>query len=252
MTDEAVEPVTQSLARRLRQAGPAELAALVRERSGELDPAAARQALRNPYLTREVVAVLIAQRPLLASREVRRDLAACPLTPQAEALRFVPGLFWRDLMLLGLDMRAPPVIRRAADRHLAARLPGLTLGEKIALARRAAAGILGRLRHDPSPRVIAAMLENPRLTEGLLAPLVHAETAPPAVLEAIARNARWGVRYGLRVGLSRNPRTPTAVALALLPQLKKPDLRAVAVNPRLAPALRQRARLLSGEGGGGR
>jgi hypothetical protein len=241
---------TESLARRLREAGPAELAALVRERIAEIDAAAARQALRNPFVTREVVEALLARRTLLASHELRRDLAACRETPQAEALRLVPGLFWRDLMLLDLDLRVSPAVRRAASRQLTARLPALALGEKVALARRAGADVLGALRLDPSPRVVAALLDNPRLTEGLLGPLVHSERASPAVLETIAAHPRWGVRYGVRVGLSRNPRTPLAAALGVLAQLKKPDLAAVAAHPRLAPAVRRRARLLLGDRGG--
>ncbi len=236
-----------TLAQRLRQAAAEELAELVRERIAELDAGAARQALRNPFVGREVVELVLGRRALLTSRELRRDLAACRATPQAEALRLVPGLFWRDLMLIGLDARVAPPVRRAAHRQLTGRLPGLSLGEKIALARRADGEVLAALRFDPSPRVIGALLDNPRTTEGLLAPLVHSERASPAVLETVAANSRWGVRYPLRVGLSRNPRTPVRTVLGLLTHLKKPDLAAVASHPRLAPAVKQRARLLLGE-----
>jgi hypothetical protein len=246
MGDEVVERPDEVLARRLREAGPEELAALVAERGEAIDAGAARQALRNPYLTAEVVAALLARKELLTSRELRRDLAACPLTPRIEALRFVAGLFWRDLMEIGLDMRVPPAVRRAAERHLAARLPGLSVGEKVALARRAGGGVIALLRLDPTPRVIAALLDNPRLTEGALAPLVHAERAAPEVLRTIAEDRRWGVRYPIRVALSRNPRTPQATALSLLPQLKRPDLEAVAEHARLAPAVRRRAKTLLG------
>ena len=76
--------------------------------------------------------------------------------------------------------------------------------------------------------------------------LVANENAAPRVLEVVAANPRWGVRYPIRVALSRNPRTPAAAAVGLLAALKKPDLAAVASNARLAGPVRNRARLLLG------
>jgi len=243
---EAPPPVLE-LERRLREAGPEELLALVRERATELSPAAVRQALRNPYVTAEVIGEIATQERLLAFYEVRRDLARCPATPEMLGHRMVAGLYWADLMAIGLDTRLHPRLRRAADQHLLARLPGLSVGEKISLARRAAPAILGHLRHDPTPRVIAALLDNPRLTEGSLVPLAHGESTPAPVLELIAGDRRWGSRYPLRLALARNPATPLAAALRLLPALHKPDLRAVAGDPRLPEPLRRRARLLLGD-----
>jgi len=107
--------------------------------------------------------------------------------------------------------------------------------------------VLQRLRHDPNPRVIAAMLENPRLTESALLPLASSDTAIPAVLEVLARDQRFGARYTLRQALSRNPRLPVQAALANLVGLRKVELAAVASDPRLASQIRQRARLLLGE-----
>jgi hypothetical protein len=150
-------------------------------------------------------------------------------------------------MAIGLDTRLHPRLRRAADQYLLARLPALAVGEKVSLARRAAPAILVQLRRDPTPRVIAALLDNPRLTEGTLSPLVHGETTPAPVLELIAADRRWGNRYPLRLALVRNPATPLSAALRLVPALQKPDLRAVAADPRLSEPLRRRARLLLGD-----
>jgi hypothetical protein len=240
-------PPATDLERRLREAGAEELLALVRERAAEISPAGVRQALRNPYLDAAVVAELAGQERLLAYYEVRRDLERCRSTPQALALRFVTGLYWADLMAIGLDTRLHPLLRRAADQYLLARLPGLAIGEKVSLARRASPAILAQLRHDPTPRVIAALLDNPRLTEGDLAPVVHRERTPPPVLELIAADRRWGVRHSLRLALARNPATPLGVALRLLASLTKMDQRAIAGDPRLPDPLRRRARLLLGD-----
>jgi hypothetical protein len=240
----AIEP---ELVARLREAGSDELLALVREHAGRLDPPAVRIALRNPYATAEVVDALASQPRLLSFYEVRRDLAMHPRTPEILAQRLVPGLYWRDLAALGTDTRLHPRLRRQADQLLAARLPELAVGEKVAMARRAGPGLLAQLRHDPSPRVIAALLDNPRLTEDILAPVAHGATTPGPVLALIAADRRWGVRHGLQVAICRNPGTPLATSLRLLPSLRKSELKAVATDPRLAEAVRQRARLLLGE-----
>jgi hypothetical protein len=244
------EPASEpELHLRLREAGSEELLALLRARAGELTAPAVRHALRNPYCTAEAVEAVAAEQRLLSFYEVRRDLAFHPRTPETLAARFVPTLWWRDLMALALDTRLRPALRRTAEVHLGARLPEMAVGEKVALARRASSGILSQLRHDPSPQVIAALLDNPRLTEGLLVPLLHGGSTPPAILELIANDRRWGVRYPLRLALVRNPATPLKVSWRLLEALRKADLRPVAADPRIPEPVRRRARVLLGDPG---
>lgn len=241
------QPPEPTLDRRLGEAGAEDLLRLVREHLAELEPPSVRQVLHNPFCTAEIIAIL-AEEPRLASfAEVRRELALHPRTPETLALRLVPGLWWRDLMTLGQDPRIRPRVRRAADQILGIRLPELALGEKINLARRAAPGVLAQLRHDPNPRVIAALLDNPRLTEDILAPVVHGATTPGPVLAAIATDRRWSARPGLQAALARNPKTPQAMALRLLPLLRKTELRAVANDVRVPEAVRLRARVLLGD-----
>lgn len=246
MQETAVSP-EPDFERRLREAGTEELLDLVREHAGTMEPPAACLVLRNPYCTTEVLEMIAEQARLLSFYEVRRDLALHPRAPEPLALRFVPGLWWRDLMALGQDTRVRPRVRRAADTHLTARLPEMALGEKVNLARRAAPGVIAQLRHDPSPRVIAALLDNPRLTEDLLAPVAHAAKTPGPVLALLAADRRWGTRPGLQAALARNPATPIPAALRLLSLLRRPDLKAVAQDPRVPEPVRLRARVLLGE-----
>lgn len=247
LADSSPQETDPELAARLREAGSGELLALVREHLARLDPPAAKAVLRNPYATAEIVEEIASQPRLLSFYEVRREIAMHPRTPEVLAQRMIQGLFWRDLSLLGADTRLHPRLRRSADQLLIARLPELAVGEKVTMARRAGPGLLAHLRHDPSPRVIGALLDNPRLTEDILAPVAHSATTPGPVLALIAADRRWGLRYGLQVAICRNPRTPLATSLRLLPLLRKSELKAVASDPRLAEAVRQRARLLLGE-----
>jgi len=237
---------SDALESRLREADTDELHELLREHATELDVPRALQALRNPFLGREGVETISDQGRLLSSYEIKRMIALHPKTPEPLALRFIPALFWRDLLELGLDTRVRPTLRRAADRRLMARLSSLAVGEKVTVARRASPRVLGRLRHDPAPRVVAALLENPRLTEGVLLPLLSSDDAQPPILELVARNRRWGVRHEVRYLLCTNPRTPVQASLPILPLLRKRELETVARSVRLPPPVRKRAKVLLG------
>lgn len=236
---------------RLRQAGGEELAALLAAAAAPLPAADALAVLANPHLDGAAIERLVELAPVGASRPLARAVALHPRTPEMLARRLLPGLPWRDLAVAGRDVRLAPMVRRAADVLLAERLPGLSAGERASLARGAGPGLVARLRDENDPRVVAALLENPRLTEGALLPLVARERAAPAVLAAVARDRRWGSRYEVRLALVRNPATPVAAALPILPHLRKRDLAAMARDLRLAPAVRRRAGLLSGQDPGG-
>lgn len=231
---------------RLAAADEDELVDLVRERLGALEGTMLRQILRHPFLGAKAIQLLLDDRQMVGSYEVRRELASHPKTPDARAMQLVSTLYWRDLARLSSESRVRPTVRRAAERRLAERLPGLSAGEKIAIARRCGAGLVTRIGQDPNPRVIQALLDNPRLTEGALLQLVSRDSARPELLALVARDRRWGVRYRVRVPICRNPNTPVATVLAQLAALRKLDLKKVADDPRLASAVRRRANLLLG------
>jgi hypothetical protein len=232
------------LPRLLREGNEKELDELLSTRLEEIEPAAVRQLFRNPFLTGVQIDRLLASSRLLSSYEVRMEAARHPRTSRIVALRFIPGLYWADLVRVGLDMRLHPVVRRAAEVRLTERLPSLSVGERMAIARRAAPGVLSALRNDATPRVIAAMLENPRLTEGLLLPLLASQGALPSILAVIASSPKWSVRYPIRLALCQNSRTPVDRTLRLLPLLKRNDLEGVAANAHLPLPVRRRAQLL--------
>ncbi|QQR73548.1 MAG: hypothetical protein IPJ17_19025 [Holophagales bacterium] len=243
-----MEPETtgEDLERILREAAGDELVRTVEAHASRIDARQARLVLKNPYVSGPLIALLAEQRQLASAYDVRRDVVLHPLAPRVLALDWIGGLFWPDLVRAGRDPRLHPTVRRAAELRLIERLVALSLGEKTAIARSASAGVLASLRHDPSPRVVAALLENPLLTEPLLLPLLASESASPRALATVAASSRWSSRYAIRLALVRNPRTPLAASLPLVAALKKRDLAALATDPRLDGALRQRGRLLSG------
>lgn len=211
---------------------------------GELGAVELRRVLNSPFLTEGVIRALLADPKALELREVRLAIAAHPATPQAEAMRMLVTLSWKDLVGIGRDVRARPPVRRAAERVLLERYESYAAGVRAAIARSAGAELLSRVRHDPDPRVIGAMLENPRLTEGLLLPMLAGGRTSPEVLALVARTERWVSRYQVRRAVCRNRRAPLEVTLPLLPRLKKGDLAAIGNDPASPPEVRRRALLL--------
>lgn len=98
--------------------------------------------------------------------------------------------------------------------------------EEIRSARAAAASgeeIAGYI-HDPSARVIRALLENRRLAEEDVLILVKRKDLPSDILEKVFKDKRWAESYPVRLALARNPRSPLSVSLTIARYLRLFDL----------------------------
>ncbi|MCH7665051.1 MAG: hypothetical protein IH936_03855 [Acidobacteria bacterium] len=239
-------PRGAELAARPRECGEQEMVELLESELKHLDGETVRLALRNPHASKRVIDLILGERRLLLSHKVPKALVQHPKTREARALNLVPALSWSDLAEVGGNTRIRQRVRLAADRYLIERLPRLEIGERVAIARKAGPGVIAPLLQDPDLRVVEALLENPRLTEALLAPFVHGDTVRPEILGRIASDRKWGSRYSIRDGIARNPKTPSGTALKLLAYLKKSDLRDVRADRGIAPEVRRRAGLLLG------
>lgn len=238
MTEHTSSP---PLAIRLRKATGKELLELVQSHGREFSIREVRQVLLNSFTTAQVIEELLVMRHLTSTLEVRRALCRDRRTPEVASMRFIPGLFWRDLLDIAADLRLAPTVRRVAEKYLVQRMPRLSVGEKMTVARRASPEVVAHLRMDPNSQVIRALLENPRLTEMALVPLVSSERARPQILQLVANHLRWGCSYGVRAALARNPLTPFAVIFRLLPDLKRSDVQAIAAQETHSSVVRNRA-----------
>jgi hypothetical protein len=104
---------------------------------------------------------------------------------------------------------------------------GMSEAEETRRAQAAAAGreaIAGYL-HDPSPRVMRALLENSHLSEEDVVIIARRKNLPSGILELIFKDKRWSESYPVRLALARNPRSPLSVSLAIARYLRIFDLR---------------------------
>lgn len=94
--------------------------------------------------------------------------------------------------------------------------------------------------HDPSPRVIRALLENARLCEKDIVTIAGRTNISGALLEAIAKNRRWAESYPLRLALAKNPNTPLFVSLSIARYLRLFDLTGIIRSHSLPLAFRHK------------
>lgn len=99
-----------------------------------------------------------------------------------------------------------------------------TEDKRIELAATALAEEIARYLHNPSPRVIRALLGNPQLSEEDILIIATRKNLPPDVLQTIARDKRWAESYPVRLALAKNPQTPLSVSLSLARFLRLFDL----------------------------
>lgn len=99
-----------------------------------------------------------------------------------------------------------------------------TEDKRIELATVANEEEIAQYVHDPSPKVIRALLGNRHLTEEEVLIIANRKNIPSDVLEAIARDKRWAESYPVRLALARNPKSPLSISLSIARYLRLFDL----------------------------
>src|SRR5215470_20067631 len=137
-----------------------------------------------------------------------RALATHPRTPRHSSIPLLRRMFTFDLMQVTLRPAVPADLKRLAEEQIMARLGGLSAGEKISLARRASGRVAAELLEEPDSRILAAALNNSRLTETLLGAALAKDKAPQALFDIVSAHARWAQRHDLQIALLRSEKTP--------------------------------------------
>jgi hypothetical protein len=199
---------------------------------------AALAQLKDGELTTEAIERISRDAALMTSRKVHLAVAAHPRTPRRIALRLSRQLPTFELMKFALTPTVAADLKRVADELLLARLTGITLGERISLARRSSETVAGALLLDKEAPVWQAALENGRLTEAVLVRALQRTGGSPALVEAVSHHAKWSVRLEVQVALLRNPHTPLAAAIKFSRRLTPQHLRDVLHTSRLPETIK--------------
>jgi len=209
---------------RIRELGTDALRTFVDENLDGLDEGSALSVLENRNCTSAICLRIARNQSLTAYYSVRAALVANRRTPQGWAMRFVPYLYWRELVRFSADVRVSPPVRRAIDAHLRTAIRKLTLGEKISVARQCSRELIPEFFGESDAKVFDALLVNPRMTEEILVAFAAGTDVSGVQLTQIATHSKWSARYPIRRALVLNPRTPRSIAASILRHLRRDDL----------------------------
>jgi hypothetical protein len=98
------------------------------------------------------------------------------------------------------------------------------------------------LIRDTNKMVAAAVLSSPKLTDSEIESFARMANVGEDVLRVIGGNRVWTKHYGVVAGLTRNPKTPVAVTLNLIPRLNARDLLTLSVDRNVPEVVRASAR----------
>ena len=198
--------------------------------------------LKDPDLSSDAVEQISRNASVMKSRKVRIALASHLRTPRRIALRIVRELYTFELMQFALRPGAAVDLKRIADELLLSRLPSVTLGERISLARRSSTVVAAGLLLDKEPQVWQLALDNARLTEAAIVKALRRPTGTRAFVEGVSHHAKWSVRHEVQVALLRNAHTPPAKALEFARRIPPRQLRDILHASRLPERIKSQLR----------
>jgi hypothetical protein len=97
------------------------------------------------------------------------------------------------------------------------------------------------LIRDSNKVVATGVIHNPRLTDQEVENIAAMRTVSDEVLRLIGMNRAWARSYPIIHNLARNPRTPLATAIQILPRIRSKDLKSITQNRNVSEAVRRQA-----------
>lgn len=134
----------------------------------------------------------------------------------------------------------------SADRiSMIRRIMFMTVKDRVKLAMKGDREARGILIRDSNKIVATGVIHNPRVTEQEIENISAMRTVSDEVLRLIGLNRAWARSYPIIHNLARNPRTPMATAIHILPRIRSKDLKAISLNRNVSEAVRRQAYRLS-------
>jgi len=113
--------------------------------------------------------------------------------------------------------------------------------EKLLLAPKADRSERQVLIQDNDAQVVFSLLKNPRLTTEEVVRIARSPLLSSIAADLIAKTTIWASNSEIRAALVHNQRTPTPLAIKLLPTLPEPEIRQIAKSGGVSQALKQAA-----------
>ncbi|HJR60257.1 MAG TPA: hypothetical protein VJ813_12680 [Vicinamibacterales bacterium] len=126
-----------------------------------------------------------------------------------------------------------------ADPRVLSTLPVI---DRMKLAMRGTREQRSQLIRDSNRLVAVAVLSSPKLNESEVEGFARMANLSEDVLRIIAMNRTWLKNYNVVAALTRNPKTPTGLAMGFLQRLNEKDLKTLSMDRNVAEPVRLAAR----------
>jgi hypothetical protein len=124
------------------------------------------------------------------------------------------------------------------------RIAEMTIGQKIKLAYLGNKETRTILLRDRNKMVAGAVVKSGRMSDGEIVSVAGNRNLDSDVLREVAMNGEWTRKYPVKVALVNNPKTPVAMAMAMVSQLQKKELQALLRNHNVPSVVTQTAQRL--------
>jgi hypothetical protein len=181
-------------------------------------------------LPAEAVAGLLARQD--TSAKVLAFFAARGITPAAVATEDTDA----PLVDIGDDVEAE------AELDKPAMVQAMTVPQRLKLAMKGSREQRAVLVRDPNRMIAAAVLSSPKLAPTEVEAFARMTNVSEDVLRTISLNRAWMRKLAVAAALVKNPKTPAAISLFLLPRMTQRDVKQLAIDRNVPEALRLNAK----------
>lgn len=101
------------------------------------------------------------------------------------------------------------------------------------------------LIRDSNKIVQMAVLDSPKITEAEVEAIAKMRNVTDDILRKVARDREWMKKYGIVRALATNPKTPSGVAMTLVPKLVDFDLKMLIKDKNVSEVIRREAKKLN-------
>lgn len=155
--------------------------------------------------------------------------------------RFIAGLSNVPVQVQSMPPQAPHASPQRSQTILQ-KVQRLSVSERIHLALRGGKEVRAILLRDQNKEVSLTVLDNPRITETEVEMVAKSRSVSDEALRKISKKKEWMKNYQIVHALVTNPKTPAALALSLVSELKTRDLGLLAKNRNVSEGVRSAAK----------
>ena len=121
------------------------------------------------------------------------------------------------------------------------RIMFMSVKDRVKLALKGDREARGILIRDSNKVVATGVMHNPRISDQEVENIAAMRTVSDEVLRLIGLSRGWARQYPIIHNLARNPRTPLATSIQILPRIRSKDLKALSQNRNVSEGVRRQA-----------